>query len=90
MVRVTFTPALKRFYPNLNALEIEAGNVASLLDAVDSAHPGLRAYLVDDRGALRQHVNIFIGEDLIRDKVALSDALSDGDEVYIMQALSGG
>ena len=90
MVRVTFTPALKRFYPDLKALEIEAGDVASLLDTVDSAHPGLRAYLVDDRGALRQHVNIFIGEDLIRDKVALSDSLSNGDEVYIMQALSGG
>ncbi len=90
MVRVTFTPALKRFYPQLSESQIEAEDVAGLLHEIDKIHPGLRAYLVDDRGALRQHVNIFIGEDLIRDKVALSDPLISGDEVYIMQALSGG
>ncbi len=90
MVKVTFTPALKRFYPDLGTLELEASNLVDLMASIEARHPGLTSYLVDDRGALRQHVNIFIGEDLIRDKVKLSDSLSAGDEVYIMQALSGG
>ena len=42
------------------------------------------------KGALRKHVNIFIGDELIRDKRALSDAVSAETRVYIMQALSGG
>lgn len=90
MVTVTFTPALKRFYPDLGIMEVEAANLSELLKSIEEKHPGLTAYLVDERGALRQHVNIFIGEDLIRDKVKLSDSLTAGDEVYIMQALSGG
>ncbi|HAA14440.1 MAG TPA: molybdenum cofactor biosynthesis protein MoaD, partial [Cytophagales bacterium] len=44
----------------------------------------------DDQGQLRKHVNVFVGNTLIADRIGLSDALTAQDEVYIMQALSGG
>lgn len=90
MAHVQFTPALRRFAPALAPFEAEATTVAELLLRIEERFPGLRAYLVDERGALRQHVNIFIGEDLIHDKLSLSDALQPTDEVYILQSLSGG
>ncbi len=90
MPKVRFTSNLKRFYPELSEMSIQQSTVSQLLDSVDEAHPGLKDYIVDETGALRKHVNIFIGNDMVTDRETLSDALSEHDEVYIMQALSGG
>ncbi|HAA21774.1 MAG TPA: molybdenum cofactor biosynthesis protein MoaD [Cytophagales bacterium] len=90
MPTVHFTANLKRFYPDLVPFEVEAHTVAELIHAVEAKHLGLRDYLVDDQGQLRKHVNVFVGNTLIADRIGLSDALTAQDEVYIMQALSGG
>ena len=90
MATVKFTSNLKRFYPALEEMSIDCHNVGDLLKEIDSKHPGIRDYIVDETGALRKHVNIFIGNDMIRDRSALSDSLSSSDQVYVMQALSGG
>ena len=90
MPKVNFTSALRRFYPDLEPFEIQADRVSDILAYLNEKYPGLTDYLVDEQGRLRQHVNIFIGEKLIKDKIKLQDKLSPEDEVYIMQALSGG
>ena len=90
MAQVKFTSALKRFYPGLDTLEVEGNTVAEIVAGVEQEHPGLSDYLLDEQGKLRKHVNIFIGNQLIRDKERLQDAVSAQDEVFIMQALSGG
>lgn len=90
MAKINFTYALKRFYPNLESIDIGARDVAEVLTNLNQRYPGLRDYLVDEQGRLRQHVNIFIGDKLIKDKEKLSDQVTDKDEVFIMQALSGG
>ena len=87
---VKFTTNLKRFYPDLAPLEVKAATVAEALEVVEQNHQGLKDYIVDENGELRKHVNIFIGNDMITDRQALGDALNDQDEMYIMQALSGG
>jgi len=90
MVKVNFTYALKRFYPDLKEVELNAPDVKELLQLVESHYPGIRNYLVDDQGALRQHVNIFVNRKMMSDRIKLSDRLEENSEVYIMQALSGG
>ena len=90
MAHVKFTPNLTRFFPDLCACDIEATNVADIVSAVDQRWRGLGDYIVDEQGALRKHVNIFVGDELIRDKQTLSDEVSADTEIYIMQALSGG
>ncbi len=90
MPTVKFTRALKRFYPSLAPLDIEGATVAQVVNQLDVSYPGLKDYIVDERGHLRQHVNIFVSNTLVKDRQTLSDALSEKDEVYIMQALSGG
>jgi len=90
MPKVNFTYALKRFYPDLASMEVEAQNVAEVLDKLNKRHPGIKDYLVDEQGRLRQHVNIFIGDKLVRDKRKLTDLVTAKDQVFIMQALSGG
>jgi molybdopterin converting factor small subunit len=90
MAKVSFTSALKRFYPDLEPREVEAGTVRGMLERVEEHYPGIKSYLVDERGRLRKHVNIYIGESLVKDREELSDRLEAGDEVLIFQALSGG
>lgn len=87
---VKFTYALKRFYPGLKEVNIEAATVADIVRKLDEIYPRMSSYIIDEQGALRKHVNIFIGNSIIEDKISLADKVSEGDEVYIMQALSGG
>jgi sulfur-carrier protein len=90
MATVNFTYALKRFYPQLREMELHANNVNELLYQIEKEYPGIKNYIVDDQGTLRQHVNIFVNGKMIADRVKLSDGLQADTEVYIMQALSGG
>ena len=90
MAQVQFTSNLKRFYPNLNATNIEAETVAQLIDEIEKHYPGLKSYITDDQSRLRHHVNIFINQNMIQDRQLLQDKVEKHDNVYIMQALSGG
>jgi molybdopterin synthase sulfur carrier subunit len=57
---------------------------------VDALSPGFLDYVLDERGALRRHVSVFIGEDMVIDRDRLSDRVADGGTVFVFQALSGG
>lgn len=90
MAKVKFTSALKRFFPSLSETSVEASNIHDVIEALEKKHPGLSNYLVDETGQLRQHVNVFVKDDLIKDRVRLSDVVEQEDEILIFQALSGG
>lgn len=91
MAQIRFTSHLKKFFPDLkNGEHVDGTTVAELIAALDRRHPGLAHYVVDERGTLRKHVNIFIGDSLINDPERLLDPVAEGTTVFIMQALSGG
>lgn len=90
MPHVTFTRHLQRFFPNLAEMEVPGTTVREVIDELERRHPGLSSYIVDETGRLRRHVNIFVGEEPIRDRERLGDALTSKDSVFILQALSGG
>lgn len=89
MVRVAFTANLRR-HLDVPTLEVPGGTVHEALAAVFAQNPALRGYVLDDQGEVRRHVSIFVGGEQIRDRARQSDAIPDGAEIYIMQALSGG
>ncbi|MBK5272653.1 MAG: MoaD/ThiS family protein [Bacteroidia bacterium] len=57
---------------------------------IETSYPGIKSYVLDEKGSLRKHVNIFIDGTMIDDRDQLSDAVSSNSEIYIIQALSGG
>ena len=61
-----------------------------VLHSLNERFPGINEYLLEEDGTLRQHVNIFVQEDLIVDRINLSDTVKQEDEILIFQALSGG
>lgn len=90
MPKVKFTTNLKRFYPGLSPVDSAECSIPAILNELNEIHPGIKDYVVDEQGRLRKHVNIFIGDELIHDRENLSDEIKPDDEIYIMQALSGG
>ena len=90
MAHVEFTPHLARYFPDLRTVEVAAADVAALVTELERAHPGLADDLVDERGRLRKHVNVFVDGVVVRDREALRDPLTDHSRVYVAQALSGG
>lgn len=89
MARVTFTPQLERFL-DVPCAEAEGGSVHDVLLRVFEGNARLRAYVLDEHGRLRRHVNIFVNGSLVQDRVFLTDPVPPGGELFVLQALSGG
>jgi molybdopterin synthase sulfur carrier subunit len=92
MPTVEMTRHLFRFFPVLEnrTIRVPAGSVAEVLHAVDELAPGFSDYVLDERGALRRHVNICLNDTIVIDRETLSDRVPEDATLYIFQALSGG
>ncbi|MHC4952349.1 MAG: MoaD/ThiS family protein [Planctomycetota bacterium] len=90
MAKVVLTTNLRKYTGGVTETEAAGETVRDLLVDLDARLPGLRAYVVNDHGALRRHVNIFVNGELVADRASLSDALGPECTVHILQALSGG
>ena len=60
------------------------------LEAVFVDSPKLRGYVVDDQGCLHKHVAVIVNGEAITDRTNLLHPVAENDEIYVMQALSGG
>lgn len=92
MATVHLTRHLYSFFPLLEGrtLEVDARTVGEVVKALESLAPGIGFYICDELGRLRTHVNIFVANQMIRDRRGLSDEVGQNDQVHILQALSGG
>lgn len=89
MPTVDFAPALTRHVP-CPRQEVPAGTLASVLDAAFAAAPALRAYVLDEQGAVRKHVAVFVNGEVIASRSDLTRELKAVDRVHVIQALTGG
>jgi hypothetical protein len=86
---ITFTRNLERHVECPVAI-VSGTTVHEMFERYFASHPSVRGYIVDERGALRKHINVFVDGDQVRDRTCLSDAITNESDVYVMQALSGG
>jgi molybdopterin converting factor small subunit len=66
------------------------GTVGQVLDALTATRPRLAWRIRDETGALRRHVNVFVGDESIKFIDGLATALEDGATITIVPAVSGG
>jgi molybdopterin converting factor small subunit len=57
---------------------------------IDRRHPGFAARVLDDRGAIRSYVNVYIGEDDARGRGGAGANVPEGSEVLVIPAMAGG
>ncbi|MFO0920967.1 MAG: MoaD/ThiS family protein [Pirellulales bacterium] len=89
VINVAFAPAFQKHIPS-EPMQCHASNLKEALDQAFDRWPKLRGYVLDDQGAIRFHVVIFINSQPASDRSTLQDRLEDGDQVFVFQALSGG
>lgn len=89
MPRVSFTENLQR-HVACPPQEVTGDTVRAVLDSLFVTNARARGYVVDETGALRQHVAVFVNGRPVRDRRTLADEVAPRDEIYVMQALSGG
>ena len=66
--------------------EVEGATVAELLHGLARAHPALEGWIVDERGRLREHINVFVNGE----QAEAGTAVAAGDRVEVIPAISGG
>src|SRR5258708_19848270 len=86
MPTVCFTSALKRFLPTPSA-SVDGATVGAALGAVFASQPALRGYVLDDQGAVRRHVVVFINGQPIKDRGQLTYPVAPRSEIYLFRAL---
>lgn len=89
MPRVAFTRNLQR-HVACPPCAVEGRTVAESLEAAFALYPKLRGYVLDEHGALRFHMAVYVNGVPITDRKALGDPVTPACEIFVMQALSGG
>ena len=74
-------------YTKAPKVEANGATLLELLADLDRRYPGLKFRVVDEQGQMRGHMRFFVNNEQVFD---LSHALRPTDEVYLLQALSGG
>ncbi len=69
---------------------VEPGTLHDIVEALEAAHPGMGERLVDEDGALRKFVNVFVDDDDVRYLDGLDTKVDDGLTVSIIPAVAGG
>ncbi|MFI6676374.1 MoaD/ThiS family protein [Kribbella sp. NPDC050470] len=86
-IAVKLPTVLRPFAGGAERVEADGATVGEVVAALD---PVLRRRLTDEQGAVRRHVNIYLGDDNIRDLDGLGTAVQDGDELVVLPSVAGG
>ena len=88
-IEVRIPTILRTYTGGEKAVTGEGASLSALIDDLEANHPGLKDRLVEE-GDLRRFVNVYINDEDVRFIGGLEAALSDGDEVVVLQAVAGG
>ena len=86
-MKVYIPDALRSYSGDRRYVEGRGATLAALLDDLERQFPGMRFRMIDEQDAIRRHMRVFVNGDEAR---TLDVALKEGDEISIVQALSGG
>jgi hypothetical protein len=89
VARVCFTQNLTRQVACPDE-DVSGTTVREVLDSYFARNPDARSYVLDEHGAMRSHVVIFVGDSRATDRLGLADPVPPEAEVLVTQALSGG
>jgi sulfur-carrier protein len=81
---------LRHYCAGMEELQLSGETVRDVLEELNRQHPNLYQSICNETGAVRQHINLFVNNDFLRDRNGLDTQLAPGDVVSVFQAVSGG
>jgi molybdopterin synthase sulfur carrier subunit len=89
-IKVRIPTPLRKLTHDEEIVQVDAGTVGSAIDQLQARFPGIRERLLDDTGAVRRFVNVYVNEEDIRFLQNQETPIKDGDEISIIPAIAGG
>jgi molybdopterin converting factor small subunit len=89
-VSVRIPTILRPYTGGAAQVTADGGSLAEVLDALETAHPGIRARVLDDDGAIRRFVNVYVNDDDVRFAEGLATPTPEGTSISIIPAVAGG
>jgi molybdopterin converting factor small subunit len=77
---------LRKLAGGLAEHELEGATVVELLRALELRHPGVGGWILDERGLIRRHINVFVNAEQGNE----TTAVAPGDRVQVLPAITGG
>src|ERR1700749_2339760 len=90
MATVIIPTPLRKFTNNTARLQVKPGTIQDTVQELTVNFPDLKKHLLDEHGKIRSYVNIFIGNEDIRDLQQEQTAVAEGAVVSIVPAIAGG
>ncbi len=88
--KVRIPTPLRKLTNNEEVVEVAAGTVGAAITELQSRYPGIRERLLDEQGAVRRFVNVYVNEEDIRFLQNQDTPVKNGDEISIIPAIAGG
>ena len=89
-VTIVIPTPLRQFAGGNSEIEVEAATAGEALDALTTEHADLRKHLYNEQNALRNFVNVYVGDEDIRHLDGAETVLKDGETIMIVPSIAGG
>ncbi|MDP9266237.1 MAG: MoaD/ThiS family protein [Chloroflexota bacterium] len=89
-VTVRLPGSLREVTGGQTKISASGGTLADLVGDIERRHPGFRDRVLDENGAIRTYVNVYIGEEDARASGGSAAPVPDGAEVMVIPAMAGG
>ncbi len=89
-VTVRIPTILRTYTGGASEVAADGGTLAEILDDLEAHHPGIKARILDETGALRRFVNVYVGNDDVRFLDGLQTPTPDGTSISVIPAVAGG
>jgi len=88
--KVRIPTPLRKLTNNEEIVEVDASTIHDAITELQARFPGFKERLLDETGAVRRFVNVYVNEEDIRFLQNQQTKLKDGDEISIIPAIAGG
>ena len=89
MTTVLIPTPLRRLTANQSRVEIAGDTVGQVITNLDGTYPGIGERLLDQNGAIKRFINVFVNNDEIRTLQGADTPVAAGDRVSIVPAMAG-
>lgn len=89
-VSVRVPTILRTYTGGESEVSASGATLAEVLDDLDASYPGIKARILDDNGALRRFVNVYVGDEDVRFFEDLATPTPAGAKVSVIPAVAGG
>lgn len=90
MATIIIPTPLRKFTNNTARVSINADNVKGIVDELTLNFPDLKKHLLDEQGNIRSFVNVFVGDEDIRNLQQDQTPIKEETVVSIVPAIAGG